>query len=40
MSKDKKKSPNLTGKKGPSDYQANKSTISKIEVVSSNKKSK
>jgi hypothetical protein len=40
MSKDKKKLPNPVGKKGLSDYQLNKSTDSKIEMVSVNKKSK
>jgi hypothetical protein len=43
MSKDKpgrgqKKAPNPVGKGAPSDYQAGKKSVSKIEIVSTNKK--
>jgi hypothetical protein len=32
MSKDKKKQPNPVGKKGPSDYQAGKTSTAKTEI--------
>ena len=40
MSKDKKKMPNPVGKKGPSDYQAGKTSVAKTEVNNLFKKSK
>jgi len=36
----KKKLPNPVGKKGPSDYQASKSTVGKTEIISLVKKQK
>jgi len=38
MSKDKKSLPNPVGKKGPSDYQAGKTSSAKIEIVPIKKK--
>jgi len=40
MSKDKKSLPNPVGKKGPSDYQAGKTSSAKIEIVPISKKKK
>ena len=38
MMKDKKKPANPLGKKAPSDYQAGKSSVSKIDIIPAKKK--